>query len=878
MPKIITHPYRCLQCLLVLVLFGTIPAIAVAQSTGMMKRRADKSFQSKEYYNASKWYAAILYDSPLVRNDVATYYPFQYNNQRNHRKIKPTKKNYFLYQLAESYRLSYHYKDAVPQYEQYLASQDNRFPLARLWYGLCLQASDQPEKAKDAFSQYVQKNKKENAYTAMAKQGIANADFAISSRKNPAHNAVEKIKRLGSADGSNFGLIKETDKNFLFTSSRHELNRKREIIYPVRIYAGSFNMPSVEKIRNFPDALNMGTPSLSADGLTIYFTGWENDSKNAEPGYRIYVSKRKTTDSSWQNPVPLGSPVNVAGYHSKQPYISKNNQFLLFASDQPGSLGKYDIWMVKMDAGKPEGLAINLGSAINTTAEEASPFYDADSSRLYFSSNGRTGMGGMDIYQAKGDLATNNWSAGVTDMGYPINSVKDDLYYQKETKSDTAYFSSDRASACCMEIFKSYSIPYVDSAAIVPVKKDTVYVERPAMIDFNTIEKDREKAWQDSVDAITRERMHINYGFASSRIRKADYAQLNKVILMMNDNPELNILVASFTDCIGTIKSNESLSKKRSESVKAYLIKKGIAGSRINLDFFGKQHMIMACKEDSSYDRAKQIANRRSDLIITNQPNPKWIPSGKELDIDTSRVDLLPEKNNLIVTTGGSNIPAKDKIAGKTKNISQPKQQSGYRTGSKTQSVIKQSTTKAVTDSSKKTSSAKQQKAVNHVPTVSAQKTKTAAVKIAKVDSLTGVMKINELLDFRPKLKNPDVIAAMTSRTPQKSFEVYTRSDSVKVELYDNGVFDNDSVSVIYNKELVVYKRMLLTNKPISFYVKLNSDQAKNEMIFFAENLGLTPPNSALMIITDGDNKRTEINVSSDLQHNAVIYFIKVNK
>jgi hypothetical protein len=96
--------------------------------------------------------------------------------------------------------------------------------------------------------------------------------------------------------------------------------------------------------------------------------------------------------------------------------------------------------------------------------------------------------------------------------------------------------------------------------------------------------------------------------------------------------------------------------------------------------------------------------------------------------------------------------------------------------------------------------------------------------------------------------------------------------------LYDNGVFDNDSVSVIYNKQLTVYKQMLLTNKPIRFYVKLDPDQARNEMIFFAENLGITPPNSALMIITDGDNKRTEVNVTSDLHNNAVIYFIKVKK
>ncbi len=145
-------------------------------------------------------------------------------------------------------------------------------------------------------------------------------------------------------------------------------------------------------------------------------------------------------------------------------------------------------------------------------------------------------------------------------------------------------------------------------------------------------------------------------------------------------------------------------------------------------------------------------------------------------------------------------------------------------------------------------------------------------------DTAHIVMRIADMLDITPRLKQPTIIEQMTSRAPRKSFEVFTTSDSVRVDLYDNGVFDYDTVSVIYNKALVIYKQMLLTNKPIRFYVKLDPDQAKNEMIFFAENLGLTPPNSALMIITDGENKRTEVNVSSDLQHNAVIYFIKVKK
>ena len=137
---------------------------------------------------------------------------------------------------------------------------------------------------------------------------------------------------------------------------------------------------------------------------------------------------------------------------------------------------------------------------------------------------------------------------------------------------------------------------------------------------------------------------------------------------------------------------------------------------------------------------------------------------------------------------------------------------------------------------------------------------------------------MNEMLDMTPRLKESTVIDEMTKRVPRKPVEVYSTSDSVRIDLYDNGVFDYDTVSVIFNKHIAVYKELLQVDKPISFYVKLNGEQSKNEMIFFAENLGLTPPNSALMVITDSENKRTEVSVSSDLNHNVVIYFIKLNK
>jgi hypothetical protein len=126
--------------------------------------------------------------------------------------------------------------------------------------------------------------------------------------------------------------------------------------------------------------------------------------------------------------------------------------------------------------------------------------------------------------------------------------------------------------------------------------------------------------------------------------------------------------------------------------------------------------------------------------------------------------------------------------------------------------------------------------------------------------------------------KESDLVKEMSKRISHKPILLYTTSDSVHIEMYDNGVFDYDTISVIYNGKLTVYKQLLQVDKPISFYAKVDRDERKNEMIFFADNLGLIPPNSALMVITDGEGKRTEVSVTNDMGHNAVIYFIKPKK
>ncbi len=920
MPEIIKKKVIvfCTHALMGMVLLANTQTVT-AQSKRSMKRRAETSFQNKDYYSAAKWYAAILYDSPLVRQSENLVYPFQRASRKQTRHIRPAEKAVLQFQLAESYRLYAHFKDALPQYEQYIASQDTRFPQARLWYGVSLLANDQPEKANTVLTAFLQKYRAEDSVKQKARQVLADCLFAISNKNKPPRAVIAKVTATASADGSNFAMEKRNDDWYLFTTSRNEVTPKKEKIFPVRLYTTNLKTGSVEKITDIPGDLNMGTSSLSADGRVLFFTGWKEDKATTTAPYQLYTTSKNTTDGKWAIPVALSSAVNVAGYHTRHPFVTKDNQYLLFVSDRPGGYGKDDLWVIALENGKPVGTPMNLGRQVNTNEQEASPFFDALSGDLYFSSNGRTGMGGMDIYKISGDLATNTWKDTAMNMGFPINSVKDDLYYTKEINTDNAYLSSDRASNCCMEIFKAVSIVYKDSSAkkaivaVVPSQQPNVTAE-----DSLSRVQRNQKRWMDSINAITLDRLHVNYRFASARIRNEDRSQLNEVIQQLEKNPLLNLLVASFTDCIGSKTANEKLSRKRSKSVKAYLVTRGIPASRINIDFFGKKHFIVACKEDTSYNTAKQLANRRSDLMVTTDKNPKWIPTGKELDL-RGNTNAIPtytvgeQNNNRRTNAILPNTLLTDSLSGQTSNTVintvkpasqlQNKNITGVTDAPKVNGSKFLSKTKTTNDNDLKNASTlsnesktritKSGNAIdnNNNRTTKTSKSDTATsivrpfvttlipeLKTSRIaDSLTK-MKINALLDLSPRLKKPGMIDQMTSRTPKRSFEVLTTSDSVKVELYDNGVFDNDSVSVIYNKQLVIYQQMLQTNKPITFYVKLNADIHRNEMIFFAENLGLTPPNSALMIITDGDRKRTEINVSSDLQNNAVIYFIKVKK
>ncbi|MDE3253763.1 MAG: hypothetical protein KGO92_13230, partial [Bacteroidota bacterium] len=175
MPKTVNKKYRIL---LAGMLSGLLifPVLSVqSQSTGRLAKNAAKAFRLADYYTAAKYYAAIIYDSPLVVPSQKTVYPFQPSGRLVKRKIRSSRRLNYLYHLAEAYRLSYHPLEAIQPFEQLLAYPNQPYPAATVSYGKVLLSADQPAKSISVLQQYLKSHNQKDSLSLIARQTIANA-------------------------------------------------------------------------------------------------------------------------------------------------------------------------------------------------------------------------------------------------------------------------------------------------------------------------------------------------------------------------------------------------------------------------------------------------------------------------------------------------------------------------------------------------------------------------------------------------------------------------------------------------------------------------------------------------------------------------------
>ncbi|WKB82814.1 OmpA family protein [Cellulophaga omnivescoria] len=414
--------------------------------------------------------------------------------------------------------------------------------------------------------------------------------------------------------------------------------------------------------------------TFSPDNTTMYFT--RNNygkklkrDKNGMNNLKLYMSKK--INGEWSEAVEL--PFNSDNYSTGHPALSPDGKKLYFVSDMPGSIGETDIFVVDVLEDGLFSSPKNLGPEINTEQKEMFPFIN--NQKLYFSSNGHIGLGGLDVYEVAYD---EEGFKEVINVGQPINSNKDDFSYIINEETQKGYFASNRKGGKGDDdiySFKNLIVEEVNENAIAGVVTEIVTGELMpnaliTLLDENNIKlkevvtKDdgsfvfedldsntkyklqvnKETFYEEKLDTLTEENQVVNvdiamrklhemiaiengikklktekifFDFDKSYIRQDASVELDKLVDVMTEYPNMKIKIESHTDVRGNDAYNKYLSDKRAKSTRKYIISKGIDASRIiSAIGYGEEQLINECENGVSCSREKHQENRRSEFII----------------------------------------------------------------------------------------------------------------------------------------------------------------------------------------------------------------------------------------------------------------------
>ncbi len=410
------------------------------QSIGAFINAADKAFEREDYYSASSYYRTTLeYDS--TRLDLR-------------------------YRLAESLRLFNAYNAAILTYTEVLESEEaEKYPLINFWLGTLYQKTGNYEEAIKNYELYISEyGDRGNGMAEKAKMNIEACNWAIS--ESEMSDPSIEITKLGddiNTPYNEFGSFLYNDELY-FSSMKHTeqtgKSNPKKLISKIHKQDEEGFANIVEGDINLSD-LSIAHGVVNNNGTKFYYSICEylTDSKLV---CQIY-SRDITPDGQFINPVKLSFNTEDKGITETQPTLGfdavKGIEFLIFSSDRPGGKGKMDLWKTEITGNNQFSDPIPLDE-LNTPEDEVSPFYHNASGILYFSTNGRMGLGGHDVFSA---YKLQEGFSEPINLGSSVNSSYNDIYYYVSEDEQTAYMSSNRVGsyyideaeeACCYDIYK----------------------------------------------------------------------------------------------------------------------------------------------------------------------------------------------------------------------------------------------------------------------------------------------------------------------------------------------------------------------------------------------------------------------------------------
>ncbi|GAA4339105.1 OmpA family protein [Flaviaesturariibacter amylovorans] len=643
------------------VLLLAAAGVAAAQSSADL-RLADRLYSDGDHYNAALRYEQYL---GFRRSTAVRFAP--YSPQRTGGAAAPDSnaRGRALSRLAECYYLLNDHAKAAGYYAQ-AAAAGTTSPADQLRYAVSLRATGRSAEATPLLLRLGRSGAPEAAAATLELQRI---DFARAQERNPeaARFQVAKMKGAANSGSGNYAAAVANGTLYFTSSRRTDSGRAKGPALNHLFEAAVSDTAAARQLPvSVPGATDVGLAAFTADGRRAYFTAWSRQEGRSVAA--IYTSS--LANGQWSAPVKLNAQVNLPGTSNAQPCIveTTGKSLLFFSSDRPGGVGGYDLWYAPVDDANHEYGAHNAGAQLNTAGDEGAPFYHRASATFVYASNGLPGMGGFDLYGVLTQLTgkTPAFIGNPRNLGAPVNSVRDDSYFYSTSPDSLfrdAYFSSDRASDCCLELYtvsKDYTPkvykrfvtgtitkcgagtplaaavaagtrtvaagsngtyhleldaaqegalsltaslngygPGAATLQVPPASGDTTYV-----VDICL--PARERAWQP-----------ILFDFDKDTLTVLAQQQLDLVFGDLKEDPSLRVQVGGYTDGKGGEPYNDALAQRRAQAVRDYLWKKGIDASRLEVKGFGECCPVAPERTADGTDApAARRINRRVELRV----------------------------------------------------------------------------------------------------------------------------------------------------------------------------------------------------------------------------------------------------------------------